>query len=388
MENSKKPKILYLITQGEFGGAQHYVLDLANSFKEDYETLVAFGETGKSQEFADELSAAGVSFYAVEELEREVSFTSDLRALLALRRIIRAEKPDIIHLNSSKISILGTLASIFSGAKLIYTAHGWVFNEQLPGSERTFYILAEKLTSFFKKRIICVSEYDRQKAIEHSITKTEKLAVVHNGISDREFLSAAEARQEIEKLLGQADLFSRHDLCIGSIAYLYKNKGFEYLINAIKLLVQKGLNPLLLIIGNGPELEELENLCEQLKLRSNVFFLGEQKQASRLIKAFDIYACSSLKEGFSYTIIEAMTAGLPIVATNVGGNPELITDEHQGLLAKAGDAQDLADKISRLIADPGKAVDYARAANEKALKEFRVEAMVQKTKYVYESILK
>ncbi len=387
MSDTKKPSILYLITQGEYGGAQHYILDLAKYFSTKYSIIVAFGENNKSDKFKILLKKYKIKYHIIHELKREISPKNDYRALLAIRALIKINKPDILHLNSSKISILGTLASIGLKTKIVYTAHGWVFNEKLPSKQKRLYIFAEWFTAIFKQKIICVSDFDRQSAINNHIASPKKLSVIHNGIPDFELLSRDQARHEITQKLNDFSLFLNTDLVIGSIGYLYKNKGFDYLINAVKLLIKKNLNPLLIILGGGPEKNELKNLIEQLKLKKNIYILGETENASRLLRAFDIYACSSLKEGLSYTIIEAMTAGLPIVATNVGGNPELITDQKQGLIVESGNIEVLAQAIMTLKNNPVKANAYAQAAHKKALSDFEIESMIQKTNYLYQSLL-
>lgn len=387
MINRKIPSILYLITQGEYGGAQHYIMDLAKAFSHDYDVCVAFGEVDKSRKFIDLLERHKIRYHIINELRRELSWSDDYQALKAIRTLIKQEEPDLIHLNSSKISILGTLANLGLKSRLVYTAHGWVFNEVLPEKIKRAYVWAERLSAYKKERIICVSDFDRQSAINHRIAPANKLSVIHNGIPDFDLLEREAARQVIERELDETNLFLSKEFTIGSIGYLYKNKGFDYLINACRILVKAGHNPLLLIVGGGPEKKELENWINQLGLEDNVRILGETENASRLLRAFDIYVCSSLKEGLSYTVIEAMTAGLPIVATDVGGNAELIDDFKEGLICRPGDAEELAKDILVLHDDPQRAGNLARAAHEKAIRNFEIEQMIQKTAYVYQSLL-
>ncbi len=387
MPINTKPTILYLITQGEFGGAQHYILDLAKAFLNEYKVMVAFGEVEKSQKFIDLLEASGIDYYKIPELKRHISFKDDYKAIIATRKIIAKTKPTILHLNSTKMSVLGSIASIGLKCQVVYTAHGWVFNEKLDDNVKRYYIWAEKLSAFFKKKIICVSEFDRQTAINYSIAKNDKLTVVHNGIPDFEILSREQARRELSEKFKRLDIFENFDFVVGSIGYLYKNKGFDFLINSIKLLRKENHNPLLLIIGDGREKNELENWITQLDLSKNVFILGEIEKASRYLRSFDIYACASIKEGLSYTVIEAMTAGLPIVATNVGGNPELISDHKEGILVEASNPNALSEAILNIYNNPSLATEIANGAHEKALKNFEIEDMVYKTGLVYQTLL-
>jgi glycosyltransferase involved in cell wall biosynthesis len=387
MEQPTKQKLLYLITQGEYGGAQHYVLDLAKSFKGEYDVTVAFGEVEKSGKFIELLEQNQISYERLPELKRSLDLKADAKAYFAIRRLITKIDPDIIHLNSSKISILGSLAALGKKCKVVYTAHGWVFNEALTKKEKNQYIWAEKLTASFKDMIITVSEYDRQTALNYRIAPAKKLTVIHNGIPDFPLLQKTLAQNEIRQICGEAHLFEKYDFTIGSIGYLYKNKGFDFLINAVNLLKKDGYNPLLILIGDGPEKEELINWLDQLELKDHVRILGEVKNASRLLSAFDYYVCSSLKEGLSYTIIEAMTAALPIVATNVGGNRELIEDKKDGLIVEPGDANALKKGITYLYSDPDFALKMGASAHKKALDSFEIEQMIYKTRLVYGSLI-
>ena len=421
---NNKLKILYLITQSEFGGAQRYILDLAKELRNEYEIIVAFGEQGHEGELAKRLKAAHVVSYHLPHLKRAISPCQDLLALWEIIKLIRGLKPNIVHLNSSKISILGSLAYLFiriiirmcpirSGAaegktqiSIVYTIHGWVFNEPLPAKKKKFYLIAERFTARFKHKLICVSEFDRQLALKEKIAPPEKLTAIHNGLPPVNFLPPDQA---YKKLLSIAPLlriapspyqgegrgevgpgdevdWSKSEIRIASIGNLYPTKGFEYLIQAIKILSDNNFNIQAFIIGEGRERKELENIIAQFGLKKNVILTGQISNAAQLLKAFDIYVCSSVKEGLSYTLIEAMQAGLPIVATRVGGNPELITGQKQGLLAPRQNPQALAQAMVKLINDHNLARQLGLAARQKALSEFSLTRMITKTKSVYQEL--
>jgi len=354
------------------------------SLKDDYKTIVAFGEQGEKGELAKELKKNNIEYRVIPNLIRKINFKSDFSALNGITKLIKEIKPDIIHLNSSKISVLGSLAVFRLGlnpfskykikfTKVIYTAHGWVYHE--PGSNSEKYKKLERKTAKYKNKIICVSKADYDSALKEKIAPEEKLCTIHNGVAPINFLSRDEARTELGIDPG--------DLVIGSIGNLYKNKGFEYLINAIKILVDNDLNPKLVIIGEGHEREELENWISQYRLEKNVFLKG-RLEGARLLKAFDIYICSSVKEGLSYTIIEAMMAARPIIATLVGGNSELIDNNQTGILVKPESPEEISRAIIHLINDPELLNKIRLAAKEKAKQEFTLEKMVRETKTIYE----
>ncbi|MDD4900791.1 MAG: glycosyltransferase family 4 protein [Patescibacteria group bacterium] len=399
-------KILYFITQSEFGGAQRYVFDLANNLRADYEVAVAMGEQGNSGKLAKILVEHNIKFFIIPHLKRNLSPLNDLLAFFDIIKLIKNYRPDIIHLNSSKISILGSLAAyiirifaIFAfhsqyshsirNIRIIYTVHGWVFNEPLPGWLKYFYLHAEKFTARFKDKIICVSEYDKQIALKHKIAPAYKLTTIHNGLAPTNFYSREEAKRllfaKIENRKSKIENF-----LIGSIGNLYKTKGYEYFVQAAYILIhERRTSATFIIIGQGAARKNLEDLIKKYHLENNFILTGQLDDAARLLPALDLYVCSSVKEGFPYSILEAMQAGLPIVTTNVGGIPEMVEDlsassgQATGLLAKPTEADNLAEKIKILLNNKTLAQKLGQRAKIKAITEFGLEKMVEATKRLY-----
>jgi len=379
-------KILYLVTQSDFGGAQRYVFDLSTNlayrqagFSQKYDVVVASGEpsfakatAGKHGELRERLQGQGIRHIYISHLKRAILPWHDWLAFWQIVKLIKSEKPDIIHLNSSKISILGSLASKWcqvSGVRcqVYYTVHGWVFNEELPFWKKTLYKKLEKFTARFKNQIICLSEFDKQNAIKNKIAPAEKISVIYNGREQINFLSRDEAREKLN--------IPKDTTAIGSIGNLYKNKGYEYLVKAISQL--SGVNCQVLIVGDGPE-------RKKLKKEKNIKLPGNIPNASQLLPAFNIYVCSSIKEGLPYTILEAMQAGLPIVSTNVGAIPEVITDGKSGLLVELKNPEQLAEKIKYLIDNPDIAKRLGEQAKKDVAEKFSLKQMIEKTEELYD----
>lgn len=381
--NEKKRKILYLITQSELGGAQKYVLDLALNLRENFEISVAFGEQGKDGGLAEMLEQNGVDFHILPHLKRAISPLDDLFAFFEITSLINKIKPDTIHLNSSKISILGSLAYFFSwqNPKLVYTVHGWVFTEPLPDWLKTFYKYAEMVTAIFKHKIICVSEFDRQTANKEKIAPEKKLITIHNGISS--VIPASEPESSIKKLEQILKKQIKTNLLICSIGNLYKTKNYENFIQAAKILKDKGLDFKAIIIGEGSERKNLENLIKENELENTFLLAGNIDRAYELLTAFDIYVCSSVKEGFPYSILEAMGAGLPVVSTRVGGIPEMIKDNENGFLANPGNPEELAEKIIALSNDKILRERLGAQARSDVNEKFSLEKMIEQTQKQY-----
>jgi glycosyltransferase involved in cell wall biosynthesis len=404
-------KILYIITQSEFGGAQRYVFDLATHLKNGYQVVVAAGEDPKGELFIN-LWQADLHHYHIKTvylkyLKRRVRPISDLKALGELRELIAKEKPDIIHLNSSKAGVLGSIAAKFQAAsfkfQVIYTAHGWVFNEPIGLLEKKIYLWIEKRVSKYRDKIICVSEYDRQIALERGFPP-EKLATIHNGIDfdNLNFLVKEVARQKLSQLTNHP---INQSTVIGTIANLYPSKGIQYLIKAARAInyLLPDAMPLFIVIGDGPEKAKLQRLIEKYKLENNFFLAGHLPYAYRYLKAFDIFTLSSVKEGFPYVVMEAMAAGLPVVGTSAGGVSEMLirTDPflkkpseetpfhmgglYAGLIAQPKNSQQLAEKIIYLLGNPEAAQELGKQAQIKVREKFTLEKMVEETKNLYAS---
>jgi glycosyltransferase involved in cell wall biosynthesis len=422
-------KILYLTTQSEFGGAQRYIFDLAKSLKSDFDIAVATGNEKTENQIKDKLAGKNIKYHEIKHLRRSISPINDLSAIFEIKKLIKKIQPDIIHLNSSKISILGSLASFIikinpynskfkiprprqtkrggQNSKLIYTVHGWVFNEPMPAWKKLLYKYAEKFTAKFKDEIICVSKFDYQTALKEKIVSEKKLVTIHSGIAPINFLPKEEAKNKIKATVitspeysgrsnlmnngndlrlprsAYADLAMTDYLLIGSIGNLYKTKGFKYLIEAVKKLAVNYPQILAVIIGEGDERKNLEILIQKNNLEKNIILTGEIKNAAEILPAFDIYVCSSVKEGFPYSILEAMSAGLPIVSTRVGGIPEMIDDKKNGLIVEPQNANDLAEKIEIIINNKSKQQQYGANAKEKVAREFGLEKTVEATKNIY-----
>ena len=372
---AKISKILYIVTQSEWGGAGRYVVDLANALPRDqFLVSVAAGGDGF---FFSKLSS-DVSTHVIKHMVREINPLEDLLCFFELVRFFKKERPDIVHLNSSKAGVLGTFAAQIAGVKkIIYTAHGFVFNEPLPTWKKTFYRLSERISGMPKDMIICVSDFDRQTALELHIAPITKLITIHNGITHYPLASRETARIRLG-ILEKATI-------IGTVANLYPTKGLPYLLEAAAILNKK-LDIQLVIIGRGNEETSLRQKISTLAIYSNVTIVTNipAGEAAALIPAFDVFVLPSIKEGLPYTIIEAMAAEVPIVATRVGGVPELIEHNKNGLLVEPKNPEALAFAINQLLRDRALCKQFTLASHSKAGIEFSLQQMVQKTIAVYQ----
>lgn len=384
-------KILYVITQSEMGGAQRYVLDLVKNIK-SFDIVVAGGGDG---ELFTRLDTYNIKYYKLKNLVRNISPIKDILGLIEIYQLLKKERPDVLHLNSSKAGVLGAIAGKLAKVKkIIYTAHGFVFLEPLPLWQKWLFVIAEKFSAYFKDIIICVSDCDRQAGIQYKIAPSKKFVTIHNGIDINalNFLTKEKAKEELLKSYklqatpkdpavagptGQAS----HKL-IGTIANFYPTKGLFYLIGAADIVCKKYPNIIFTIIGDGYLKRELESQIKKLKLEKNIYLVGYIKDAEKYINAFDCYVCSSLKEGFPYSLLTAMAAGIPIVSTNVGGIPEMFFNNSE-MLVNPADDKELAREILKILDAPNEATKTAQKSAEFVQKKFSLKDMVEKTIRLY-----
>jgi glycosyltransferase involved in cell wall biosynthesis len=330
-------KLLYVITLPDWGGAQRYVLDLAENMRNDFEVTVAFGQQEKNRDLADRCKESEIATYQFKNLVRPISWRRDFAAVSEIANYIKTAKPDIIHLNSSKAGVLGSFAAKMAGsrAKIIYTVHGWVFFEPMNAIKKKIYILAERLASYSRDIIIVLGERAKQTAEEYRIAPAEKIKIIRNAITSIKFLSKAEARANLG-LPSDAKI-------VGTIANFFKAKGLQYLIEA----AAKSLNNDIIyaIIGDGSMKDELEAAVHSAGLEKKIMFLGARENASKYLYAFDVFTLPSVKEGMPYVVLEAMHAGLPIVATDVGDVAEMLNDYDNKILVTPGNADSLGEAI-------------------------------------------
>lgn len=372
-----KKKILYCITKSNWGGAQRYVFDLATSLPKDrFKVAVACGGGGP---LAARLEEANIRVIPVPFLKRDIHLAKELFSLFALWKICRLERPHIIHLNSSKIGGLGALAGRLAKIPLIiFTAHGWPFAEDRSLRARAVIWFLSWCTALFAHIVIVISKKDFWMSQKFPLIAKDKFIFIPNGINEASigFLSQSEARRALKISLPPPLLL------IGSLTELTGNKGVRFLIAAFRELPEKTH---LALIGDGEELDDLLRYAEKLGVEDRVHFLGYRPEGARYLKAFDIFAFPSLKEGLPYAILEASLAKLPIVATTVGGIPDIVAHEKTALLVPPKDSIALAEAIKKLIASDELRERLARAAHARAHDAFSFNIMRDRTIEIYDS---
>jgi len=409
--SQNKPKILYIVTQPEFGGAQRYIYDLAKELRGDFDVVVAAGQPNELPTLLRKCEKKEIKTRRLKYLCRQINPIKDILAIFEIKKLLGEEKPDILHLNSSKAGVLGSLAGFIYNLKhhphltspsskegeegrgrnclpagdvpkgqnlrTVYTVHGWVFLEPLGIVKKLIYFLAEWFAGQFRDATIVLSEKEKFVAIKFGLAKQEKTFLIRHGIKPPEFIEREIARKSFN--------LKNNEFAIGTVANFYQAKGLNYLIEAANILNSKFQipNSKFIIVGEGGGRKKLEMLIKKYKLEEKIILFGALPKAQKYLKAFDLFVLPSVKEGFPYALIEAMHAGLPIVSTAVGGIPEMIDNNKNGVFVPPKNPQALAKKINELIKNYEFAKNLGLRAVLAAQERFSLEKMVNETKEVY-----
>lgn len=377
--SSHKTKILFVITKSNFGGAQKYVYDLATNIPKDkFNVVVATGGTGI---LIQKLHEQNIRVLPILSLTRDVKVGNDFKAFFELWSIFRNERPDVVHLNSAKAGGVGALAARLAGVpRIIFTAHGWAFNEERSTLQRLFIKFFSWMTTLLSHKTIAVSL-----AVKNDTRKwlfaQKKIIVVRNGVSDTKFYDREEAR---EKLFSQTSItLPSNAFLLCTIAELHNNKGLQYSIKAFAELAKENTSLHYFIFGDGEEKEHLDTLIRSLGMEGRAHLLGFTKGASTFLRAFDLFILPSITEGLGFVILEAGCAGIPVIASRVGGIPEIIDDGRTGILIPLRNTPAISSAIKSLIDDPLLRAKLGTALQEKVLQDFSLSRMVKQTIILY-----
>ena len=428
-------KILQVVTLGDsIGGAQIHVLDLAISLhKRGHDVHVLTGTVGALNE---RLTKVGVSNGRLPTMRREIHPIDDVRCFFALRRFIKDFKPDIVASHSSKAGIIVRLVCFFLGMPNTFTVHGWSFEANASKLNRGLYFVIEKIMGFFSCKLITVAYTGYDLGIQHKIVPPEKLITVLNGVRDfaleipqiPQIPQISQISHYIEGASnGQnganghnghngnghnGNGHNGHNLDSengnnGSNGHNGKNgsngqNGHIELVMSARFQSQKdhetlvkALIPLknepfhLQLLGDGTEtLARIQTLVTDNHLTEKVTFVGFTTNVLEYLQRADICALISHSEGLPLSILEAMSLGLPIVASNVGGISKQVENGYNGYLVERNDVEDLTEKIKLLMNNPTLRRQMGLNSRTFYEKEFKLEKMVDKTLAVYASILK
>lgn len=373
----KRFTVLHVIRPAA-GGMKCHLLNLLRYMDRN---LFEAGVAGPPGEMLAAAAELGVKVFPIP-LRGELDPLQDAWAVFQLSRVLRRERVSILHLHGTKAGLVGRLAAVFARTPVVFfTVHNSVFYAEWPAYKKKFLALTEKALARYTYRIITVSEALRQELIAREGLKPERMVTVYNGINPEEF-QVTEPREVLRRRLGLpvgAPL-------VGTVARLVPQKGLSYLIEAAALFPPEEW-PFFVVVGDGPLRAELQELADKSGVGSRFVFTGVRHDVPLILGALDLLVLPSVTEGLGLVLLEAMAASLPVVATAVGGVPEVVLDGETGLLVSPGDPAALARAIADLLRVPERARQLGAAGRERVARLFTVERMVGQISALYQEAL-
>lgn len=385
-----KLRILQVITRLVRGGAPNVVLSIAEGMaKKGHSCELATGvETGREGELLSRAKELGLKVIHIPSLVREVRPARDLAALFELMRVIATGRYDVVHTHTSKAGLLGRVAAKLAGVRaIVHSPHGHIFAPlaNIPGvsgrpvMKKIFYWV-ERVAARFCDHIVCLSENEKRELLGMHLAMPGRVSVIRNAV-DVAALREAAGRNCERKLRLPASSF-----VIGVAGRLTAEKGVSVLLTAMKEVLVRVPGARLVIAGDGPERAALEQQARDLGIADAVDFLGMRTDLPRVLATLDVFVLPSLYEGFGLVLLEAMAVGTPVIATRVGGVPEVVEDGVTGLLVPPADPGKLAKAILRLERDAELAETLVKGASLRLQSNFDLPRLVDTFEQLYFSL--
>ena len=362
-------RLLYLITRAEPGGAQVHLLELLRGFRDRAELHLGVGED-QDGFLVEEARALGVRVHLLRHLVQPVRPVKDFRGLFEVMALLRKVRPHLLHAHSSKAGFLGRLAGRALGVKSVFTAHGWAFTDGVPEGMKRLALSMERLAGRLGDLVLAVSEYDRALALRHKVAPPERIRVVHNGVPDTPF--RADPRKAPPRL--------------ATVARFAPPQDHAPLLKALSGL--KELPWSLDLVGEGPLLPQAKALAEALGLGERVRFLGRRLDVDRVLAEAQVFVLATNWEGLPLSVLEAMRAGLPVVATGVGGVGEAVVEGKTGFLVGRGDEEALRARLRTLLLSPDLRARLGEAGRRRYEEGFTLDGMLARVWAAYEEVLR
>jgi glycosyltransferase involved in cell wall biosynthesis len=363
-------RITYIVTRADpIGGVQIHIKDLAAAAQRQGHTVTVL--CGGSGPFLDALRAQDTPTIALRHLTVPIGPVRDFRALREIHELLKGLRPDLLAVHSAKAGVLGRLAGRSLGIPVVLTAHGWTFTPGIPPLQAMGYRLIERLAGPLTSKIIAVSDFDRRLALEHRIVPADRIVTVHNGMPDIAPHLRADPRRSPARLI--------------MVARVGAQKDHPTLLRALAGLRDQPWD--IDLVGDGPLMGEMKALTATLGIGARVRFLGQRMDVDQLLAGAQASLLATNWEGFPLSILEAMRAGLPVVASTVGGIDEAIRDGESGYLVPRGDTEALRDRIGRLLADPELRARQGASGRVLFEEQFTLDRAVSRTLAVYRDVV-
>jgi glycosyltransferase involved in cell wall biosynthesis len=383
-------RVLRVIARLNVGGPALHVAYLSAGLQErGYETTLVAGELARGEEsMAAVAEGRGVEVLAVSELHREVSPVRDLVAAFRLAGLIRKLRPHVVHTHTAKAGAVGRVAVLLSGVRprpiVVHTFHGHVLRGYFGPLQESGFRLLERLLARGTDALVAVSPQVRDDLVGLGVAPADRFVVVRLGIELEERVGGdGDARSRARRLLGVPD----DRFLVGWMGRMTAVKRTDDVLLAFKELRDRGVDAGLCLVGDGPDRDGLEERAYELGIARHLFSLGYQDAVADWYAAFDVLILPSANEGTPVSVIEALAARRPVVATDVGGVSDVVRDGVDGFLVEAGDTSALAERLATLAGDEALRTRMGEAGRERVLQRYAVSRLVDDVDRLYRSLL-
>ncbi len=386
-------KVVHIITRLDQGGsARNTMLTVLGHDRTQFEPVVVTGQADMwnaqggltaTIENLMILEKESIRYHMIPSLVRQISPKADLTALWKLIVLLRQEQPYIVHTHTSKAGVLGRLAARITGVpKIVHTPHGHVFYGHFGSISSWIFLQIERALAWITDELIALTSAEKTEHLERAIGYADRFAVIPSGIDIDRFKQARTAGKVMPDWFNcPADA-----TVIGSVGWLTEIKGHRFLVDAVAQLKPEHPHLHLVVLGSGDQHEELLRQASKAGISQTVHLVGRRDDVEIALAGMDCFVLPSLNEGMGRALVEAMAAGLPVIAGRVGGVPALIEDEKNGLLVPAGDSLALAAALRRILSDP----IWARSLGQNAMQSigtgYGVPAMVRAIESIYREV--
>ncbi len=389
---NRRRTVFHIITQFDRGGSalDTYRTALGHDHRR-FRVGVVYGrpETMPAREAAlidadlRELHQAGVALFEVRTLVREIRPLMDMRTILALWHLLRQERPALVHTHTSKAGAVGRIAAWLARVPVvIHTPHGHVFYGYYGLVMSGLFCLAERLLAKITDRIVTLTERGAQEHMQYCIAGRDKFTTIPSGIVLQTFKSV-----QVDSVVKRKELgLPPEGPIVGTVGRLVPVKGHSWLLKSVPRVLAQFPQACFALIGEGPLANQLQQLAEELDVSRRVMFLGTRQDVPECLAALDLFVLPSLNEGMGLALIEAMAMGCSIVATRVGGIPDIVEDGTTGLLVPPEDDRALAEAILTLLRDRSRRVAYGEAAKRHIDDRFDIATMVRSIERLYDEV--
>ncbi len=375
--------MLRVIARLNVGGPALHVIYLSRGLDDrGYRTTLVAGRIPAGESSMESIaSEQGVHVIRLDSMSREISPLNDLRAALSLVRIIRRERPLILHTHTAKAGTVGRLAALLAGAArppvVVHTFHGHVLRGYFSPLKERLVRLVERLLARTTTALVAVSPQVRDELVALGVAPPERFVVIRVGI-DLERRAPPDA--------APAPL-PEAELVVGWAGRMTAIKRVADAVESVARLRKRGVDALLVLVGDGPDRALAETRARELGISEHVMFPGTVEEMGPWYRAFDVFLLPSANEGTPVAAIESLAAGIPVVASNVGGVPDVVREGEDGFLVSAGDVEGFADRLERLARDPELRRSMGEAAAPRARGRYAVQRLVEDVDLLYAELL-